>query len=446
MECFGRLDSPLVHVFRGFSLLAALIQHSRIIALPSGGFLRHANWLIDSFYDWLFAFLDKTIGTLASTNMRALSTAGAVWVLGGNVFMTLCILITSRAWTFMMSHCVMASFNVVILSGTILPVTISPWFYFGTAGALFLFVLVVGLSGVQHYAGLLLGIAVSAMTLGHVNTIDVNPIASAALLISGLQGAVWVLMTVLYGQCCPCFMPHCKYSCGNVDLEDECLAPTTTNKDHSLLSVLLSVFSIAAGCILIIVQLSGEIPALWSYVGSGLIICGLAVFPGVIAGFEKCCLSQDEEAKGKRNGFLTRLVCKVFFFVLQQMNIPLAEFWLEHFVSQKFYAHLTVLMVLTFVAAQFFAIPCFYLATISQGTAAIVGEAGTDYASGLERTETSSAALFELYRYPYRYWFFVEWGYELLNFALIMVAQRFNPLIYWANFAMRLLYITAHLH
>jgi hypothetical protein len=67
------------------------------------------------------------------------------------------------------------------------------------------------------------------------------------------------------------------------------------------------------------------------------------------------------------------------------------------------------------------------------------------YGSALENVPASSSSLFELYRFHYRYWFFVEWGYELLNFVFVTIGERYNRKIYWVNFSMRLLYITTHI-
>jgi hypothetical protein len=102
-----------------------------------------------------------------------------------------------------------------------------------------------------------------------------------------------------------------------------------------------------------------------------------------------------------KNVAVARRLCEIFFFILQQMNIPLATFWLDNFINQEMDKYLRVLMIFIFVAAQFFAIPYFYIATVKQGTeqlASAIGEKSWAYV--LENIDTSSSSLFQLYRYP----------------------------------------------
>jgi hypothetical protein len=63
----------------------------------------------------------------------------------------------------------------------------------------------------------------------------------------------------------------------------------------------------------------------------------------------------------------------------------------------------------------------------------------------VENVDSSFGTFFELYRYPYRYWFLVEWVYELVNWALITFGQRYCREIYWANLCVRVIYVMSHL-
>jgi hypothetical protein len=80
----------------------------------------HRAWLIDDVYNVLIDFVDSIIGNLASTRIRALSTAGAGWILGGDIFMTLTLVITGKNLAFLILHCLIAIFSFVIFTFTIL--------------------------------------------------------------------------------------------------------------------------------------------------------------------------------------------------------------------------------------------------------------------------------------------------------------------------------------
>jgi hypothetical protein len=135
------------------------------------------------------------------------------------------------------------------------------------------------------------------------------------------------------------------------------------------------------------------------------------------------------------------------------MNVPPLEFWVAHFINQHFEWYHMVPLVMSFFLAQFVAIPYFYFTVIREGTAAIIqagasfrdfGNTADRYAFALEHTDASSTVLFEHYQCRYRYWFFVEWLYELLNFLFVTVAERFDRRIYWGAVGMRILYISTH--
>jgi hypothetical protein len=71
-----------------------LLQHSRIVISPFGGRFASVNWVIDHVYNALIDLVEPIIGNLASTLIRVLSTVGAVWIIGGDIFMALTLMIT----------------------------------------------------------------------------------------------------------------------------------------------------------------------------------------------------------------------------------------------------------------------------------------------------------------------------------------------------------------
>jgi hypothetical protein len=62
----------------------------------------------------------------------------------------------------------------------------------------------------------------------------------------------------------------------------------------------------------------------------------LAILPSILRWIEGRWFDDGKESATKRNRFLTRVLCTIFYFGLEQINIPLAVFWLEHFVGEQF--------------------------------------------------------------------------------------------------------------
>jgi hypothetical protein len=124
---------------------------------------------------------------------------------------------------------------------------------------------------------------------------------------------------------------------------------------------------------------------------------------------ERCGLSCMPDG----NVAVARRLCHIFLFNVQQMNIPLATFWLENVINQELDRYPRVVMILIFVAAQSVAIPYFCTAAVWHGTeqlASAIG--GKSSAHVVENTETFSSSLFQLYRHPYR-------GGEVESFNLV---------------------------
>jgi hypothetical protein len=125
----NKSETALVHAFRWFSLLSALLQHSRIVVSPFGGRLVPVNWVIDNVYNVVIDFVESIIGNLTSTRIRALSAAGAAWILGGDIFMTLTLVITGENLAFLIFHGLIAIASFLIFTCTILPVMGGGWFF-----------------------------------------------------------------------------------------------------------------------------------------------------------------------------------------------------------------------------------------------------------------------------------------------------------------------------
>jgi hypothetical protein len=86
----------------------------------------------------------------------------------------------------------------------------------------------------------------------------------------------------------------------------------------------------------------------WATITGGVVLAaGLVIVPPLMYWIQRCSDSL------RLNGFVTKIVYKFLFFALQQMNVPLLEFWVTHFVDQHFEWYHMVPLVMAFFLAQF---------------------------------------------------------------------------------------------
>jgi hypothetical protein len=127
------------------------------------------------------------------------------------------------------------------------------------------------------------------------------------------------------------------------------------------------------------------------------------------------------------------------FFVLQQMNVPLAQFFIDALFRADIDLYFRVILTALMIGIQVFAVLAFNFLLIAD----FAGDS-KKYKRLLSRVRTAATTNYEIYRYEYRFWIVLEVFYELLNSLWINIGSRGYPDVYWLNVVCHLLYTYLH--
>jgi hypothetical protein len=165
------------------------------------------------------------------------------------------------------------------------------------------------------------------------------------------------------------------------------------------------------------------------------------------------CKNGSDEFTQKRRSLVARWFCKVVFFGVEQITVPLAIFWIESMISSEIPGNLRYLMCFSFILIQVLGLYLFNYSTIRRvmpptfliGLRVLPPDYYEDFWQfGLESLNCSSLLGFEIYKYEYRYWILIEIGYDLLNGLLVAIGSNFLPELYWFNVVLHGFYTYSH--
>jgi hypothetical protein len=154
-----------------------------------------------------------------------------------------------------------------------------------------------------------------------------------------------------------------------------------------------------------------------------------------------------------RRSFIAKRFCQIVLMAIQQLTVPLAQFWIENVLLLDVRIEIMILMAAIFVGVQIVGLFLFYFFSIRQGsvlTAAFSENEDFDakckdsYQFVLECVDSSATSNFEIFRYKYRYWILFEMSYEILNALCINICEHYGKEYYWFNFALYFIYFYLH--
>ncbi|OHS97420.1 hypothetical protein TRFO_09401 [Tritrichomonas foetus] len=182
--------------------------------------------------------------------------------------------------------------------------------------------------------------------------------------------------------------------------------------------------------------------------GAGLFIIFISIHCG-----DKCCASccgGKHEQRSKRRGMVTRYTIKIVYIILDVLNIPLMKSVVEAFYDKTIQVSAVAQFGILSCFAQFVAIPIIYvismretikLLEIAQENSPLNKE--SQWMKNCEHIPSSTIANFEIYKYKYRYWFFIGMFYDLINSLLSVLYERTEK-IYYAVFVIHVIMLVAY--
>jgi hypothetical protein len=141
----------------------------------------------------------------------------------------------------------------------------------------------------------------------------------------------------------------------------------------------------------------------------------------------------------RRRLFIGKYFGKGLFFVVQQMNVPLAQYFLDAVFQADIDSYFRVMLTLVMIGIQVILVLVFNILMIDEFAGA---EAG--YESRLSSVDTAATSNYDIYRHEYRFWMALEMIYELLCSLWINIGSRGYPNVYWMNVVSHLLYTCLH--
>jgi hypothetical protein len=166
---------------------------------------------------------------------------------------------------------------------------------------------------------------------------------------------------------------------------------------------------------------------------------------------ERCTHSHDLTVS--RHAFVARMFCKLLFFGLDQMAVPLALFWIENMRNAEIPSStVSALLWWAFLVIQLLGVYLFNWSSVRFAGYAVKSFGRKELPNNtsaekwqypLENAESSALAGIEIYRFGCRYWIFVEMAYDLLN-GLLVAWGASTPKAYWINIALHMLYTYLH--
>jgi hypothetical protein len=424
--------------FRIFSLIRSLFQHIRIIAEPIGTFIVIKWGFLQSVHDVFVNTIDLMIGPLIDTPLKSLHAFGLIWTGGGILLMFLAALVANFR-----VRSALPPVAILLLISWILVCSLSGPRFLGAYWVIFLqipaWLAFLGFRQDSYWVActvLCTNFILPAgnFVIGLTGAVNVNLLAGAAItLIGGVTYVVWGswMVSLLVNRCCP---DTETIECDIDEFRWE--APEGALQRGHIVFWSVWVISIAAVvvvaitcplAVVIVVLVIFFVPVLVKAVESSLRTC--------------VCLdaTQAEVFVLHRRLFVARMFGMALFFVLQQMNVPLAQFFLDAVFQADIDLYFRVMLTLIMVGIHVFAVLAFNIVMIHDFSGN-----ENEYMNLLNNVQTAATSNYESYQYQYRYWIVLETVYDLLNSLLINIGSRGYPYVYWANVGCHIIYTYLH--
>jgi hypothetical protein len=114
--------------------------------------------------------------------------------------------------------------------------------------------------------------------------------------------------------------------------------------------------------------------------------------------------------------------------VLQQMSVPLAQFYVDTIFQADIDTYFTVVLTFLMLVIQFIGFFGLYLRMIDD----LIGCCAESWEE-IVNLPTAASSLVEIYSYTHRHWVCVELLYDVLNSVFTNIASRASPHAYWLN-------------
>jgi hypothetical protein len=416
--------APKAAAFRLFSLIRALFQHIRILAGPIGTLIWVQWGIVRALHDLFYRTVDLLIGSFVDTPLKSLHVFGVIWAAGGPILILASALIGNFHFQLLYPL-----FALVIISAILV---LSLWYPFSQQQIGWLFVqiplwfapLVFCCPDESvHTAAIVLGVIVAIIEAmaGLVIALMTNLMVGVTLLaVAGLL----LLVAMLY------WIASLLSTCGS------CSDSTGEIDDPHLM--FWELYSLAFAPFIYLLFSPGA-----ALRGSWLFLLGLFLGIPMLVKLVECCYrcSPDRYADKvrRRRLFVAKTFGMGLFFILQQMNVPLAQFFLDAVFAAEIDWYFRVMLTFVMIGIQVVVVLVFNILMISEFSGDEKG-----YDTRLTSLDTAATSNFETYRYEYRYWLVLEVFYDILGSVWINIGSRGYPGIYCASVACHVLYTYLH--
>jgi hypothetical protein len=153
----------------------------------------------------------------------------------------------------------------------------------------------------------------------------------------------------------------------------------------------------------------------------------------------RCFDGYDELIVAKRRLLVARVFGTLVMMILQQMSVPLAQFYLDYIFQADIETYLVVLLTFLMIAIQFAGFTGLYYKAISD----LINDR-PDTSAEAANLPTAATSLLETYSYDYRYWIFIELFYDVLNSLFLNLSSHGNSELYWLNILLHAFYTYLH--
>jgi hypothetical protein len=279
--------------------------------------------------------------------------------------------------------------------------------------------------------GLLLGFFVIVQIWFGFILQEADSIAGDAFLILGIVPfAMFILMGVAVMAAI----------CGCADLDPWDCASLPMGKIEECHGLFWGGYTVTLGCVIFVIWLVAQFESHLNFAVVTSVLVVIWSIPLIVKVVEFVVESCSQtNVTLKRRLLVARLFGMALFFVLQQMNVPLAQFFLEAVFRMDMSGYLRLMLTLVMIGIQVFAVLAFNYVMIA-------GFSGDEesYMALLDGVQTAATSNYEIHRYEYRFWIVFEIFYDLVNSLWTNVGSRGYPDVYWLNVACHLFYIYIH--
>jgi hypothetical protein len=169
------------------------------------------------------------------------------------------------------------------------------------------------------------------------------------------------------------------------------------------------------------------------------VIHGLPLIVKCVEAFYRCGSGRCAHLVQARRLLTARLFGMALFFVLQQLNVPLAQFFLEAVFQADIDIYFRLMLTLLMIGIQIFAVLAFNFVLIADFAGDEKG-----YIDLLSSVQTAATSNYEIYRFEYRFWIVFEVFYELINSLWLNIGARGYPDVYWLDVLCHIFYGYIH--